>query len=223
MAELRRKVSLKRKGTSVDNEPPKPPQKNSKWWLWLLPLLIIAVVAIFFLTKGDGSSDGGSGSANSTQETVVQESTSNGEAPAAAPASQGAATGTEEAAAAPEPEPAGTTEQPAAIIPYKKGEVYKVYRFPYGKDNYAQPDPELDKLAKTMTDNPGMKIRIFAYTDNISSAAFNQALSERRAKAIYDYLVSKGIDRNRLSHQGKGISTKYATNAENRRAEFILD
>jgi outer membrane protein OmpA-like peptidoglycan-associated protein len=219
MAELRRKVSLKRKGTSVDDVPPKPPRKNSKWWLWLLPLLIIAVVAVFFLTRGGGSSDGSGGTASSTQETVGQESTSNGEAPATAPASQDAATGAE----TPEPESAGTTEQPAASIPYKKGEVYKVYRFPYGKDNYSQPDLELDRLAKVMADNPNMKIRIFAYTDNVSSAAFNQALSERRARAIYDYLVSKGVDRNRLSHQGKGISTKYGTNAENRRAEFILN
>ncbi|KAA6327440.1 Outer membrane protein A [termite gut metagenome] len=67
-----------------------------------------------------------------------------------------------------------------------------------------------------------MKIKIVAYTDQVGSPAFNQALSEKRAKAIYDFLVSKGIEKSRLSYQGKGISTNYANDAENRRAEFVL-
>jgi outer membrane protein OmpA-like peptidoglycan-associated protein len=73
-----------------------------------------------------------------------------------------------------------------------------------------------------MTENKDVKIQIYAYTDKVSSVAFNQALSDRRAKAIYDFLVSKGIDKSRLAYQGKGIATKYGSNAENRRAEFVL-
>ncbi|MDR1672545.1 MAG: OmpA family protein, partial [Bacteroidales bacterium] len=94
--------------------------------------------------------------------------------------------------------------------------------FPFGDGSYSQPNPELDKLAEVLTNHPEVKIQIFAYTDKVGSAAYNQALSVKRAKAIYDYLLSKGIDKGRLSYQGKGISTQYDSDAENRRAEFIL-
>jgi outer membrane protein OmpA-like peptidoglycan-associated protein len=120
-----------------------------------------------------------------------------------------------------ETKPDTTVTEPK--IPYKQGETYKVYQFPFAKGKYSQPDPELDKLAKVLTDNPAVKIQIFAYTDNVGSVKSNQRLSQTRAKAIYDYLVSKGIDAGRLSYQGKGISTKYNSDAENRRAEFVLN
>jgi len=107
-------------------------------------------------------------------------------------------------------------------VPYKKGEFYKVYEFPFGDAAYTRANPELDKLVKVMNDNPSVSIIINAYTDKVGTAEYNLALSENRARAIYDYMVRKGIDKSRLSYSGKGISTKYKTNSENRRAEFIL-
>jgi len=118
------------------------------------------------------------------------------------------------------------TGQPSSAtsvnIPYKKGEAYKIYQFPFGSGVYTQPDPELDKLVDVLKKNSSVKIAISAYTDQVGSAEYNRNLSERRAKAIFDYIASRGIDVKRMSFQGKGISTKYPTDEENRRAEFIL-
>jgi outer membrane protein OmpA-like peptidoglycan-associated protein len=73
-----------------------------------------------------------------------------------------------------------------------------------------------------------MKIRINGYTDNIGSDADNLTLSENRAKAVVDYLVSKGVDNKRLTSKGFGETQPVADNsteegrALNRRTEFIV-
>jgi outer membrane protein OmpA-like peptidoglycan-associated protein len=110
-----------------------------------------------------------------------------------------------------------------ANIPYKKDVSYQVYQFPFGASDYSQANPELDKLVEALKQNPSMKISITAFTDDIGDADYNKDLSELRAKSILDYLQKKGIDLGRMKSQGKGISTKYATKAENRRAEFVLN
>lgn len=108
------------------------------------------------------------------------------------------------------------------VLPYENNVSYQVYQFPFGSADYTQSNPELDKLVEVMKQNPNVKISIDAYTDNVGSQEFNQVLSERRAKAINDYIISKGIDASRISHHGKGISTKFDLSAENRRVEFII-
>lgn len=113
--------------------------------------------------------------------------------------------------------------KPVTQLPYKKGEAYKVYLFPFGKYDYSQANPELDKLAEVLKQNPSLQITITAYTDDIGSEEINMSISSLRAKSIQEYLVSKGIDAGRMKIQGKGISTKYATKADNRRAEFLLN
>jgi len=87
---------------------------------------------------------------------------------------------------------------------------------------------ELDNLIKLMNDNPNIKIEISGHTDNIGSAAYNQKLSEARAKAVVDYLVEHGIDRSRLSYMGYGFEKPIASNDTeegrqlNRRVEFKI-
>jgi outer membrane protein OmpA-like peptidoglycan-associated protein len=87
---------------------------------------------------------------------------------------------------------------------------------------------ELDKLVELMNENPTMKIRINGYTDNVGNDADNLLLSDNRAKAVVDYLVSKGIDKKRLSSKGFGETQPVADNsteegrALNRRTEFIV-
>jgi tetratricopeptide (TPR) repeat protein len=71
---------------------------------------------------------------------------------------------------------------------------------------------ELDKLVSFLEKNPKVKIEIGGHTD--SRGSNNQVLSENRAKAVYDYVVSKGIDASRMTHKGYGSSKPIHTDAE---------
>jgi outer membrane protein OmpA-like peptidoglycan-associated protein len=208
------------KEQSAPSAPKRSEPKKFKWWLWLLILVILIVIVIFALKK---SSTNNNDATEITQ--VEQPSAPTHDVDNAAP--ETAAAGNNESTVSPATEeqtvtPSGESAPQTAPIPYNQGEAYKVYQFPFGDGSYSKPDPELDKLAKVLAENPDGKIQIYAYTDKVGSAEFNQALSAKRAKAIYDYLVSQGVDKSRLSYQGKGISTKYGSDAENRRAEFII-
>lgn len=87
---------------------------------------------------------------------------------------------------------------------------------------------ELLKLYDLLQTNPKMNIQINGHTDNIGGDADNLALSEKRAKAVYDYLIQKGISSSRLKYKGYGESQPIITNATpegrqmNRRTEFIV-
>jgi len=87
---------------------------------------------------------------------------------------------------------------------------------------------ELENLIKLMNDNPNIKIEISGHADNIGSSAYNQKLSESRAKAVVDYLIEHGIERSRLSHMGYGFDKPIAPNDTeegrqiNRRVEFKI-
>ncbi len=86
----------------------------------------------------------------------------------------------------------------------------------------------LDEIANIMKNYPDHKLRISGHTDSIGEAQPNQVLSEKRAKACYDYLVAKGIQASRMSHQGFGESKPIADNRfapgreQNRRVEFEI-
>lgn len=62
----------------------------------------------------------------------------------------------------------------------------------------------LDFIAKAMKENPDVGIEIASHTDMQSSAAFNLDLSQKRAKAAVDYLISKGVDAKRIKSRGMG-------------------
>lgn len=64
----------------------------------------------------------------------------------------------------------------------------------------------LDELVKLLADNPNITIEMASHTDRVGSEEYNLDLSERRAKAVIDYLISKGIAPERLQHQGYGKS-----------------
>lgn len=87
---------------------------------------------------------------------------------------------------------------------------------------------ELDKLLQLLNENPALKIEISGHTDNTGSAADNLKLSQNRAKAVVDYLVSKGVDAKRLTWKGYGATKPIADNkteegkARNRRTEFTI-
>ncbi|MBO4282918.1 MAG: PD40 domain-containing protein [Bacteroidales bacterium] len=86
----------------------------------------------------------------------------------------------------------------------------------------------LDRVADFMTRNPQVKVIIAGHTDNMGTDAYNQTLSESRAKTAVDYLVEKGIERSRMTSKGYGKTRPIDTNdtdegrQHNRRVEFII-
>ncbi len=116
-------------------------------------------------------------------------------------------------------------------IKLKVGEVYNIknINFETGKAKLMTKSlPELDKLAKYLNKNSEIKIQINGHTDNVGTEKFNKHLSENRAKAVKNYLVSKGIQENRITYKGFGSSQPIATNytqkgrEKNRRVEFKI-
>jgi outer membrane protein OmpA-like peptidoglycan-associated protein/tetratricopeptide (TPR) repeat protein len=85
---------------------------------------------------------------------------------------------------------------------------------------------ELDRLITLLNEVPSLKIEISGHTDNVGSALYNQQLSESRAKSVVEYLISQGIDQNRLIYKGYAMTQPVATNDTeegrqmNRRTEF---
>ena len=90
---------------------------------------------------------------------------------------------------------------------------------------------ELDKLVSIMKKYPKMTIRAESHTDSRGPASYNKLLSERRAKSTAQYVISKGIDENRISGIGMGEGDPKMDcspgcskdeHAMNRRSEFII-
>lgn len=104
--------------------------------------------------------------------------------------------------------------------------------FDYGKATFKEGAyNELNKLENMLKQNERIKVEISGHTDNVSSAAFNKKLSNKRANAVKDFLVSKGIDTRRITAVGYGEEKPLASNDDekdgrelNRRVEFkVLD
>ncbi len=89
-------------------------------------------------------------------------------------------------------------------------------------------EAKLDVAVKTLKENPSIQIKIVGHTCSLGTEKYNMGLSLRRAKAVKNYLVSKGIDAERLSIEGKGENRPIASNdteegrKENRRIEFVI-
>jgi len=86
----------------------------------------------------------------------------------------------------------------------------------------------LDRIAAVLKANPNVKVLIAGNTDNVGSAAGNQALSEARAKAVYTALVRRGVNGDRMTTIGYGETHPLVPNdsddnrARNRRVDFHL-
>ena len=92
---------------------------------------------------------------------------------------------------------------------------------------------ELDRIVQIMKETPALIIEAASHTDSRGPKAYNQKLSERRAKSTVDYIVSKGIDRDRISAKGygesqlinkckDGVRCRIEDHKLNRRTEFII-
>lgn len=87
---------------------------------------------------------------------------------------------------------------------------------------------ELQKLAELMKANPNIQIEVSGHTDNVGTKHYNIDLSERRARRVYEQLITLGVNKNRLSWIGLGDTQPIASNstengrASNRRIEFRI-
>ena len=133
----------------------------------------------------------------------------------------------------PEPEPV-VVEEPKPTVQEAVEEINKSFKadalFDFDSAKI-RPDaiPILDKAVAWLNEFPTVKGVIEGHTDSRGSEEYNQGLSERRAKAVYDYLVDKGINKFRLTYKGYGESRPVATNETdegrqlNRRIVLVLD
>lgn len=84
----------------------------------------------------------------------------------------------------------------------------------------------LKSVAAAMKSTPGLKVEVDGYTDSVGDEKKNQGLSERRAKAVKDFLVKEGVEADRLSTKGYGEENPVDSNdtaegrANNRRVSF---
>ncbi len=117
------------------------------------------------------------------------------------------------------------------LKPIKPGKITVLKNIFFETDKYSLKSEsriELEKLIKFMQYNPSVKIEISGHTDTVGTKEYNLELSEKRAKAVYDYLTDNGISSNRLDYEGYGYSRPIDTNeteegrANNRRTEFKI-
>lgn len=86
----------------------------------------------------------------------------------------------------------------------------------------------LDELADLMYSWPKLRFEIQGHTDNVGTEEYNQKLSERRAEAVYDALIKRGVEPHRLRWRGFGMTRPIESNtteegrAKNRRTEFLI-
>ncbi|WP_286912671.1 OmpA family protein [Flavobacterium sp. UBA4197] len=121
---------------------------------------------------------------------------------------------------------------PIDVIVTEKEIVLKDINFEFNKSNITQEGAfELDKLVQVMQNNTQMVIMVKSHTDNRGNDHYNMRLSDRRAKATVQYVISKGIAANRISGKGYGESEPKtdckencteAEHAANRRSEFLI-
>jgi outer membrane protein OmpA-like peptidoglycan-associated protein len=92
----------------------------------------------------------------------------------------------------------------------------------------AQSQDALNKFSQSLQNNPETNIVISGHTDNTGSDAINDPLSEKRAESVANFLISKGVSRNRMTTVGSGSKQPVADNstvsgrAQNRRVEIAI-
>jgi outer membrane protein OmpA-like peptidoglycan-associated protein/tetratricopeptide (TPR) repeat protein len=121
---------------------------------------------------------------------------------------------------------------PIDVIVTETEVILKPIYFEYNKSNItAEGAFELDKLVQVMQNNPNMVILAKSHTDSRGSDTYNMNLSDRRAKSTVQYIISKGISKDRISGKGMGESEpkedckencSEEQHALNRRSEFLI-
>jgi OOP family OmpA-OmpF porin len=133
--------------------------------------------------------------------------------------------------------PSAATAAPAAASPEPSGPAATIERAVGGKCNQFDSgsaeltrdcERALDQVARALRASPATRLIVEGHTDNIGAREVNRRISERRAKAVKAYLLSKGVDSHHAIAIGYGDSRPIADNAtpegrkKNRRIEFVV-
>ena len=116
------------------------------------------------------------------------------------------------------------------------GKKFKVDNIYYDSNKATIPKkvlPSLRKLLYTLLDNPQIIVELGSHADSRGSDEYNLALSQRRADSAVEYVVSQGIDRQRIrakgygetrlvNHCSNGVKCTGKQHEENRRTEFVI-
>lgn len=111
------------------------------------------------------------------------------------------------------------------------GNAYTLHDILFATDSYVLTDVSkrvIEDFAEFLETNPRVKVAIHGHTDNEGDPGSNLALSNNRAKAVYNYLIELKINPARLSYKGFGQTKPVAANlspegkAKNRRTEFVI-
>ena len=117
------------------------------------------------------------------------------------------------------------------VPPFEKGQTIRMNNifFNTGKsDLLPESYPELNRLVKFLNENPNITVKILGHTDNVGKRDDNLILSNARAESVKNYVISQGINKNRITTEGFGPDRPIATNdtqegrALNRRVEFQI-
>lgn len=107
--------------------------------------------------------------------------------------------------------------------------ILKNISFTFGRSELAEVSfEELNKLVALMNNNPTIEINISGHTDNIGNKNDNMKLSKVRAEAVFNYLLSKGINKTRITFEGYGDTKPISGNETedgrkiNRRVEITI-
>lgn len=95
-----------------------------------------------------------------------------------------------------------------------------IYLFRTDSDNVPE-NEQLNAMAR-VAKVKGLSLDVKAYTDEHGRAVYNQRLSERRARAIGDYLIAHGVPASKVSVHGMGPTHAFANDAQDRRAEVVV-
>ena len=86
----------------------------------------------------------------------------------------------------------------------------------------------MDQLAQFLVEHPTRRVQIDGFTDSVGTDSYNEELSQRRANAVREALIARGIESSRIGTEGYGKSYPVANNADsggrqlNRRVEVVI-
>jgi outer membrane protein OmpA-like peptidoglycan-associated protein len=121
-------------------------------------------------------------------------------------------------------------DEPVVEIQAERLSLRDMIQFDFGKDTIKPESGRiLDDIATILKAHPEItRVRVEGHTDSIGTAAYNQNLSERRARSVVNALVARGVPAAELGSAGYGFSRPIESNAtalgraKNRRVEFVI-